>query len=92
MRVDFLNHPRDLRVAVLASLGFSTEYISNATGFTSSQVVYRLRLAGVKRIDYRSGESTVARIVLRTVERKASTSIGRRIGHKEGKKRLARKS
>jgi hypothetical protein len=83
--VDFLQNTKDLRVAVLGSLGFSTDYIMRATGFSFSQVIYRLSKSGIRRAEYRDGHSPVAGIVLRVVERKAAIKVGKQLGHKRGK-------
>jgi hypothetical protein len=74
-RVDFMNDSRDLRVVVLGSLGFSTDFISRQTGLTTGQVVYRLSKAQTKRADYRNGRSMTTGIVLGAVE----TDLARRI-------------
>jgi hypothetical protein len=68
MRVDFVNHAVDLRVAVLGSLGFATDYIAAKTGLTRCQVLYRLRRAGVRRLDYRNGDSAVVANVVGRAE------------------------
>lgn len=66
-------HPRsvdlldgdDFECVLLASLGFSTRLIQKRTGLTHGQVAYRLRRAGVKRADYRNGESSLSSSVYR---------------------------
>ena len=55
----------DFRCAMMGSLGFSTRHIMEHTGLTPSQVCYRLRLGGIKRSDYRNGNSAVASSMLR---------------------------
>ena len=55
----------DFRCALMGSLGFSTRHIIEHTGLTPSQVCYRLRLGGIKRSDYRNGNSAVASSMLR---------------------------
>jgi hypothetical protein len=59
-QVDFHRNHQDLHAAVLGSLGMTTDAIAAATGLTPSQVNYRLRIAGVKRADYRRGTSVLA--------------------------------
>jgi hypothetical protein len=49
----------------MASMGFSTRAIIRETGLTSSQTTYRLKKAGIKRADYRNGESYMAKFQLR---------------------------
>jgi hypothetical protein len=62
--VDLLHDKMDFEVAMLASLGFSTEMIMQHTGYSFSQVTYRLHKAGVKRMEYRNGTSPVAQAIL----------------------------
>lgn len=54
----------DFKCALLGSLGFSTKLIMEHTELTPSQVGYRLRKGGIKRMDYRNGESAVASAML----------------------------
>ena len=64
-RVDLLDDPADFQCALLASLGFSTRYISQKTGLSACQVTYRLTKGQVRRADYRNGTSDIARSILR---------------------------
>lgn len=73
--VDFVNNAMDLRCAVLGSLGFTTAAIMDRCGYTTSQVTYRLKKATVKRMDYRSGESEMAKFVLSQATVKAANAI-----------------
>jgi hypothetical protein len=66
-RVDFGLHKSDFEAALLGSLGQSAISISSKTQLTKGQVTYRLRKAGVRLGDYRSGESTIARLVMRNM-------------------------
>jgi|SoimicMinimDraft_3_1059731.scaffolds.fasta_scaffold117807_2 hypothetical protein len=66
-RVDFGLHKQDFEAALLGSLGQSTVAISANTQLSKGQVTYRLRKAGVRLGDYRSGESTIARLVMRNM-------------------------
>lgn len=50
----------ELRCAILAGMGFSTQFIMEETGLTQSQVTYRLNKAQIKRADYRNGGSAMA--------------------------------
>lgn len=52
---------------ILASLGFSTQYIMAQTGLSAGQIAYRLRQASLKRADYRNGESEMAKRVMKSV-------------------------
>lgn len=63
--VDFHNNVSDFKCALLGAMGFSTQFITEKTGLSGSQIVYRLNKAGVKRTDYRNGKGKVARFVLR---------------------------
>lgn len=66
--VSFRSNPLDQRVALLGSLGFSTQYICAETGLTPCQVTYRLHKASIKRSSYRNGESPIVEAVLSTKE------------------------
>ena len=50
----------DFTCTLLGSLGFSTKLIMARTGLSPSQIGYRLRVGGIKRSDYRDGESPLA--------------------------------
>jgi len=54
----------ELRCALFAGLGFDTAMISAYTGLTPGQVNYRLHKAGIKRSDYRHGESAIAQRII----------------------------
>jgi hypothetical protein len=66
-RVDFGLHKQDFEAALLGSLGQSTLSIAVSTQLSRGQVTYRLRKAGVRLGDYRSGQSTIARLVMRNM-------------------------
>jgi hypothetical protein len=72
LRVRFLENDDDFRCAMLGSLGFSTRFIMAETRFSTGQVAYRLRVARIRRADYRNGRSSLSTIVLRHV---GATSI-----------------
>lgn len=59
----------EIEVVVMGELGFSTQAIADETGLSKGQVLYRLRLAQVKRADYRNGKSDTAERVLDTMRR-----------------------
>jgi len=63
-KVDWRNNLDDIRVVIMGKLGLSTKAIIRDTGFTPCQVAYRLSKASVRRLDFRNGESNMARIVL----------------------------
>ena len=54
----------DFKCALLGSLGFSTKLIMEHTELSPSQVGYRLRKGGIRRMDYRNGESALASTML----------------------------
>lgn len=58
-RVDFNNNQIDWIVCKLAELGLHVFAIAIRTGLTTSQVTYRLRMAGIRVKDYRDGTSLV---------------------------------
>lgn len=80
-RVDFLNEVDDHTCVFLASLGFSTRYICSRTDLSESQVLYRLKKAGLtkenhaSRSDFRNGESPMARLVLGQVREVAEEQL-----------------
>ena len=57
----------ELICAKLASLGMSTKKIIEETVFSACQVSYRLKLADIKRSDYRNGTSATAQRVIDVV-------------------------
>lgn len=65
-KIDFTD-PKDLEVLVLGSLGFSTAYIEAKTKRSPGQIGYRLKIAAVKRADYRNGVGPVAKAVVGAV-------------------------
>jgi len=54
----------DFKCALLGSLGFSTKLIMEHTELSPGQVGYRLRKGGIRRMDYRNGESALATTML----------------------------
>jgi hypothetical protein len=64
-RVDFFTNDSDYECAFLGSMGFSTRCIGRQIQLTPGQIIYRLRKAAIRRIDYRDGTSDVASIMLR---------------------------
>lgn len=64
-----------LMCAYLASLGMSTKKIMEETGLSNCQITYRLKIADIKRADYRNGESEMAK---RIIERMATSDRAKR--------------
>lgn len=75
--VDFINNTSDFEVLILGSLGRSTKFITMRTGYTPSQIIYRLRKQDVRRMDYRNGTSELSDRLL-SVERKVAGNFLRR--------------
>src|SRR5262245_61956494 len=84
--VDFLHDVMDLRAAVLGTLGFSTVAIMERCGYTTSQVIYRLKKAQVRRANYRSGDSEMAKFVMQVAAGRAQEAIRHRFSD-NGKKK-----
>ena len=55
---------RTYQAGILGALGLSTRAIQNNTDLTAGQILYRLKKIGVKRQDYRNGQSSIAKYVL----------------------------
>ena len=51
--------------AGLGEMGWTTQAIARETGLSLCQVLYRLRIVGVKREGYRTGKSKLSKLVLR---------------------------
>jgi hypothetical protein len=68
--VDLKNNKLDHKVALLASMGFTTKYIQKQTGMSAGQVFYRIKKAGLttdnelSRSDFRNGRGRFARLVI----------------------------
>ena len=56
----------DLFVAFLGEIGWHTSAIAERTQMTECQVNYRLHKAGIKRKDYRNGESPTSELVVKS--------------------------
>lgn len=61
---------------VLANLGFSIDTISEHTGLTRSQVIYRCHKKGLSVLDYRNGKSAKATSLLNQYD----TALKKRTG------------
>lgn len=78
--VDFLDQQKTDREAVLlGAFGFSTSYIESKTKLSSGQVGYRLKKAGIKRVEFRNGSSRFAKLVLRQVRDEADAMLIRKL-------------
>ncbi len=64
-----------LQCGMLASWGMSTKKIMEDTGLTACQVSYRLKLAGIKRADYRNGTSAMSRLVIERMMPRSNKGI-----------------
>lgn len=64
-KVNFFLNQEDMTVAILGTLGLSTDYIKSMTNFSDGQILYRLRSANVKRSNYRNGDSPIINGVLK---------------------------
>jgi hypothetical protein len=73
MPVDFELNEHDLECAILGEAGWHTRAIASATNLTESQVTYRLGRAGIKRADYRNGQSEMAHYILVQIRSRANT-------------------
>lgn len=74
-KVDPFKFGQDFQTALLAEFGFSTRKIIKDTGLTPAQVSYRLKKFGIKRRDYRDGDSIGAQTVMRVAQREASKPV-----------------
>lgn len=74
-KVDPVQHASDFTAALLASYGFSSNFISARTGLTKSQVSYRLKRFDLKLRDYRQGESLGAQATIRNSQREIGRAM-----------------
>lgn len=70
----------------LGMLGFSTAFIQRRTGLSQGQIIYRLHKLGIKRREYRDGQSALARFVVQRTERAAIAYTDRAVKLLKGKK------
>lgn len=63
----------------LALLGFSTALIVRKCNLSKSQVCYRLRKAGIRRWDYRNGESEIAGFVIKQTQQATRRDLETRL-------------
>jgi hypothetical protein len=71
LKVNF-NTELDMECALLGEAGWHTKAIARATHLTPSQVLYRLKRAGVRRVDYRNGVSEIAKYVKNQLKHQAT--------------------
>ena len=69
-----------LEAAVLGLMGCSTKLIMKRTGFTQCQTTYRLGKGGIKRADYRDGESRSFKTVYNSSRASIVNEVSRTIG------------
>lgn len=77
--VDVRGDPTDFLACMLGSLGFSTECIQKYTHLSAGQVSYRLRKGGVSRKDFRSGNSLIAKQILRVAPTAVTPLLNRNL-------------
>lgn len=65
-RIDF-REEQDLVCCLMGETGMFSKAIARNTGLSPGQVNYRLKLAGIRRKDYRNGDSDMSRLVLSQV-------------------------
>ena len=63
----------------LALLGFSTKLIMRKCDLSRSQVLYRLKRAGIRRWDYRNGESEIANVVIQRTQQATKRDLETRL-------------
>lgn len=90
--VDFLDDEAQMEILILASLGYSTLFIKKQTGFSESQIIYRLRLAAISRLDYRDGKSPVAKAVLDASYKSVRSELRKEVDHRGRKQPPTRKA
>jgi hypothetical protein len=65
-RFRIFSQSADIEAAILGELGLSSAAIEQRTGLKPHCINYRLSKAGIKRSDFRNGESRIADQVIRT--------------------------
>ena len=63
----------------LALLGFSTKLIMRKCSLSKSQVLYRLNKTGIRRWDYRNGESEIAAFVIQKTKDATKRELEQRL-------------
>jgi hypothetical protein len=85
-KIDLLQ-PRNVQCVLLAMLGFSVKYITKQTKLTPYEISYRMKLAGVKLNDYRSGRSRAAQTVQQAALDKFGNFLAQQLSE-PGKRRV----
>lgn len=70
-RVDFVRNTKDFEVVFLGGFGQSTKRIAEQTGYTTGQILYRLKKGQVKRRDYWNGVSPMVKIAIQRTRKVA---------------------
>lgn len=73
--VHYISNVDDRMCAILGAMGFATSFIQRETGLTPSQITYRLKKAGIRRIDYRNGTSRAAKLIVRHSRQRLDAQI-----------------
>lgn len=74
-RVDYYRNTEDHECALLGAMGFSTRFIWRETSLSDGQIAYRLKKASIRRMDYRNGDSDLAKMMLRNVRPTAEQQL-----------------
>jgi len=64
--IDFFKNEKDFATIYYAGIGLSSSCIQELTGFTRNQISRRLKIAGIGLRSYRSGNTPVARFIIKT--------------------------
>jgi len=72
-RIDFRSG-KDLKCAILGHAGLHTSAIERLTGLSPGQVGYRLKIAAIKRKDYRNGESAMSKLIVRQLDERGNVT------------------
>jgi len=75
----------DKNAVRLVALGYANLLITRITGLTPGQILWRSKLMGVRRSDYRNGTSRLAQYVVNRTLEYTDKEIANRIRAVEGK-------
>jgi len=75
----------DQNAVSLVSLGYANILITRITGLTPGQILWRAKLMGVSRKEYRNGTSKLAQYVVNKALEYTDREIARRIRAVEGR-------
>jgi hypothetical protein len=76
-RVHPLKYQTDFEVLYLGACGQSTRFIQSQTGLTACQIQYRLSKDGIRRADFRNGESIYSGYILKLARPWISKSLNK---------------